>query len=141
MMSLISLLVRIRKNTKYATCMLDAVVHVYGFYDCFVLSKTEQMCTTSLCWYFKFKCLCKLYFDKHDCLLIMNIHPVVFSVTHLTACWQFLTLITPLAQINMTSNSFALLLFNKPRVVLAKISQTKQRKLTQTRTWGKVRGH
>ena len=52
-------------------------------------------------------------------------------------CWQFLTLITPLEQMIMTSNSFALLLFNKSRAELANNSQAKQ-KQNHIRIWEKV---
>ena len=63
-----------------------------------------------------------------------------FSVTQLIRCWQFLTLITPLEQMIMTSNSFALLLFNKQRVELASNSQTKQKQI-QKSIWEKVSVH
>ena len=63
-----------------------------------------------------------------------------FSVTQLIRCWQFLTSITPLEQMIMTSNSFALLLFNKPRAELASNSQTKQRHI-QKSIWEKVSVH
>ena len=57
-----------------------------------------------------------------------------------------MTLITPLEQMIMTSNSFALLLFNKQRVELASnsltslTSQTKQKQI-QKSIWEKVSVH
>ena len=64
----------------------------------------------------------------------------MFSVTQSMRCWQFLTLITPLEQMIMTSSSFALLLFNKPRAELANNSQTNQKQI-QKSIWEKVSVH